>query len=71
MAEIHWRISVRENCRRNMAPILSRLAAEVNEKPLRHPAPGALRSRHYLFQAGFYEVPLDKDSVLLLRALPT
>jgi hypothetical protein len=50
-----------------MAPILSRLAAEVNEKP----QPAALRSRYYLFQAGIYEVPLDKDSVLLLRALPT
>jgi hypothetical protein len=62
-----------------MAPILSRLAVEVNEKPRRHGAacaalcpllPGSLRSRHYLFQAGIYEVPLDEDSVLLLRALP-
>jgi len=50
-----------------MAPILSRLAVEVNEKPLCR----SLRSRHYLFPAGIYEVPLDKDSVLRLRALPT
>jgi hypothetical protein len=50
-----------------MAPILSRLAIEVNEKPLCR----SLRSRHYLFPAGSYEVPLDKDSVLLLRASPT
>ena len=54
-----------------MAPILSRLAAEVNEKPLCRLVPGELRSRHYHFQAGIYEVPLEKDSVLLLRALPT
>ena len=50
-----------------MAPILSRLAVEVNEKPLCR----SLRSRHYLFPAGIYEVPLNEDSVLLLRALPT
>jgi hypothetical protein len=54
-----------------MAPILSRLPGEVNEKPPVPPVPGALRSRHDLFQAGIYEVPLDKDSVLLLRALAT